>query len=123
MFRHHRPDHARSDPLLCMTGKIAPRNSGGWEITRANSREDLPHPLVVEAMRNQVALYRKSRGEGDLMALIQRALDRLRLSRLRSLVNGTGVVIHTNLGRVPLAAEALRALEYAGRTYKIWNST
>jgi len=32
-------------------------------------------------------------------------------------INATGVVIHTNLGRAPLAAAALQALEAAGRGY------
>ena len=33
--------------------------------------------------------------------------------RLRRVINGTGVVIHTNLGRAPLAAAAIRAMTEA----------
>lgn len=40
--------------------------------------------------------------------------DRPSLDRV---LNGTGVVLHTNLGRAPLPAEALRAIERVGRGY------
>jgi L-seryl-tRNA(Ser) seleniumtransferase len=80
--------------------------------------DDLPHALVVQAIRDEVALERKSRRpKGDLMTRIHAAMDRLRHSRLQPVINGTGIIIHTNLGRVPLAAEALSALDQAGRTY------
>lgn len=79
---------------------------------------DLPHALVVQTIRDELALQRKStRPDGNVMAHIDDALDQLRRSRLQLLINGTGVLIHTNLGRVPLAAEALRAIDEAGRAY------
>ena len=78
--------------------------------------DDLPHALVVQTIRDELALERKSPGR-DLIPRIERALDQIRRSRLQPLINGTGILIHTNLGRVPLAAEALSALDQAGRTY------
>jgi L-seryl-tRNA(Ser) seleniumtransferase len=44
-------------------------------------------------------------------------LDAAALSRLRSVINATGVVLHTNLGRAPLAEAAARAAYDAGRGY------
>lgn len=41
-------------------------------------------------------------------------LERLLAPALRPLVNATGVVVHTNLGRAPLAARALDAALDAG---------
>ena len=38
-------------------------------------------------------------------------------SRLQPVINGTGIVIHTNLGRAPLPLEAIRALSETGSTY------
>jgi L-seryl-tRNA(Ser) seleniumtransferase len=40
---------------------------------------------------------------------IERAIQELRRPRLRPVVNATGVVLHTNLGRAPLAAGAAEA--------------
>jgi len=45
------------------------------------------------------------------------ALDARAASRLRPVINATGVVIHTNLGRAPLSAAALDAVAQVGRGY------
>lgn len=37
--------------------------------------------------------------------------------RLRKVINATGVIVHTNLGRAPLAAEAMEAIEDAAGLY------
>jgi L-seryl-tRNA(Ser) seleniumtransferase len=79
---------------------------------------DLPHSLVVKTIRARLALERKSPSAGkNPLAEIDRALEQLRRSRVQSVINGSGILIHTNLGRVPLATEALRALDEAGRDY------
>jgi len=44
-------------------------------------------------------------------------LDRIRRPSLRPVVNATGVVLHTNLGRAPLAQAAREAVERAARSY------
>ena len=49
-------------------------------------------------------------------ALVAGARDRLRPS-LRRVLNATGVVVHTNLGRAPLAAEARAAVARAAEGY------
>ena len=46
-------------------------------------------------------------------AIAREALDR-EAPHLRPVVNATGVIVHTNLGRAPLAREALAAAEAAG---------
>ena len=79
---------------------------------------DLPRALVVKIVREQIAIERKTAADASNLRLrINRALDELRRSRLQTVINGTGVIIHTNFGRVPLAAEALRAVDLAGRNY------
>ncbi|MHB1810666.1 MAG: hypothetical protein ACYCU0_15415, partial [Solirubrobacteraceae bacterium] len=47
-------------------------------------------------------------GAREATALVERARRRLRPS-LRRVLNGTGVVIHTNLGRAPLAVAGVAA--------------
>jgi L-seryl-tRNA(Ser) seleniumtransferase len=51
------------------------------------------------------------------MARIRRAVENLRLSRLQPVINGTGVVIHTNFGRSPLPAAALDAIRDIAGVY------
>ena len=50
----------------------------------------------------------------ELLALTQRRLGALNRSSLEPVLNGTGVILHTNLGRAPLASAALEALAMAG---------
>jgi L-seryl-tRNA(Ser) seleniumtransferase len=77
-----------------------------------------PDPLAVDAARVVIARARESirRGDdpGDLTALLKAELAAARRPALRRVLNATGVIVHTNLGRAPLASQALeRALEVA----------
>ena len=56
---------------------------------------ELPHPLLVDAARAAIAA-------NDPSSARERA-ERVRLDLLRPVVNATGVLLHTNLGRAPLA--------------------
>jgi L-seryl-tRNA(Ser) seleniumtransferase len=55
-------------------------------------------------------------GTAEDVDLVQRARERLRPS-MRRVLNATGVVVHTNLGRAPLAAEARAAIARAAEGY------
>jgi L-seryl-tRNA(Ser) seleniumtransferase len=48
--------------------------------------------------------------------LARRAADYLRPS-LRRVINATGVILHTNLGRAPLASAAVEAISEVASTY------
>jgi L-seryl-tRNA(Ser) seleniumtransferase len=77
-----------------------------------------PDPLAVDAARVVIARARESirRGDdpGDLTALLKAELAAARRPALRRVLNATGVIVHTNPGRAPLATQALeRALEVA----------
>jgi L-seryl-tRNA(Ser) seleniumtransferase len=52
-----------------------------------------------------------------IVADIRSQLDRLRASRITPVINATGVLVHTNLGRAPLAADSIRALTQIGASY------
>jgi L-seryl-tRNA(Ser) seleniumtransferase len=83
-----------------------------------------PHgddPLAVEAARSLVARAREEirRGDdpGDLAARLARELASARAPRLRRVINATGVIVHTNLGRAPLAEAALERVHEIARGY------
>ena len=56
-------------------------------------------------------------GADTIIADIRASLDRLRASRITPVINATGVLVHTNLGRAPLAADAIRALTEVAANY------
>lgn len=66
-------------------------------------RSSLPHPMLVDAARAAIA----DGGRFDEAFQLARGLER---SLLTPVVNATGVLLHTNLGRAPLAhSQAARA--------------
>jgi L-seryl-tRNA(Ser) seleniumtransferase len=82
-------------------------------------RTDLPRPLIVDLIRRELAQIRKGRKippENEIVDLVRGAIENLRASRMQPVINGTGVVVHTNLGRSPLAqgaGETLRGIASA----------
>jgi L-seryl-tRNA(Ser) seleniumtransferase len=78
-------------------------------------------PLAVAAARQVVARAREriQAGDdpGDLAAQLQAELSAARAPRLRRVINATGVIVHTNLGRAPLAETALDRAREVGRGY------
>ena len=86
--------------------------------------DEHPRGQVVQHLRTELDRVRRELGQrGDSEALLREVEDpqlyaagvqeRLRVSEvpsLRAVLNGTGVILHTNLGRAPLADSALDAM-------------
>jgi L-seryl-tRNA(Ser) seleniumtransferase len=78
---------------------------------------DHPRDVVVDALRATLAEFRAAMLDGedppDAAALLAASKSRLRevfSATLRPVINATGVILHTNLGRAPLSAAALDAM-------------
>jgi L-seryl-tRNA(Ser) seleniumtransferase len=84
----------------------------------------LPHGELVAIARSLLDEARAVIGRGepvpaldDLAWELGRRTAVAREARLRPLINATGVIIQTNLGRAPLSDAALRAIERIGAGY------
>ena len=90
-----------------------------------------PRHVVVEAIRKGLGRLREdilqkkdlsSFGDAlfsfeELFPFFQKEIDLQIQPRLRRVINATGVVIHTNLGRAPLHASAIKHLIEISKTY------
>ena len=92
----------------------------------ARLEQEMSRPALVAALRAALARARAellddpARPAPSADALLDRAAAMLAaeaLPRLRRAINATGIVLHTNLGRAPLAEAALQAVEAVGRGY------
>jgi L-seryl-tRNA(Ser) seleniumtransferase len=85
---------------------------------------ELPRAQVVQAARQVLDEARQAAVDGgwahrldELPVLVAQRVAHASEPRLRPVINATGVVIHTNLGRAPLSPAALEAARIAGEGY------
>jgi L-seryl-tRNA(Ser) seleniumtransferase len=82
---------------------------------------ELDRRAATEAARTALAAAREAiragHDPGDLVERVRAELASAREPRLRRVLNATGVVVHTNLGRAPLADAALERVREAARGY------
>ncbi|HSI98242.1 MAG TPA: L-seryl-tRNA(Sec) selenium transferase, partial [Gaiellaceae bacterium] len=80
-----------------------------------------PHELVLLAARTVLASardeIRAGRDPGSLIDSVLAELASARRPALRRVLNATGVLVHTNLGRAPLAEAALARVAEVGAGY------
>jgi len=85
------------------------------------------HEAIVTAIRTAITEIRNGIAEGQALngectaesiaASVESTLERDAQPRLRSVINATGIVLHTNLGRAPVADQAAQAAYEAARGY------
>jgi L-seryl-tRNA(Ser) seleniumtransferase len=99
---------------------------GSPELRPLLERE--PRPLVVEALQQVQTALRAGFPHGEELtrelaepawyaARAAELLGRMRQPSLRPVINASGVILHTNLGRAPLSDAAIAALAAAARGY------
>jgi len=89
-------------------------------ILDALGRCDLPRPVIVDVIRRKLSEIRTTKKVPDFestVVLIRRSIEELGACRLQPIINGTGILIHTNFGRAPLASDAIHALKEIGSGY------
>ena len=122
--RHHAPCAAVIGPDRAV--QQAENQSGGMKraglrgipsvekLVQALGDTGLPRPIVVAVIRRELAALRK---HGKIPGFRRRALTRscalygvLSASRIQPVINGTGILVHTNFGRAPLGPAAMEAV-------------
>ena len=86
--------------------------------------EEHSRPVVLELVRQELEQARSSIKSGnsapqheDIIAAISERAESLAGEWPRHVINATGVVLHTNLGRSPLSKDAIQAMRRAAQGY------
>ncbi len=90
------------------------------KVLQALGEAVTPRPAVVAVVRRQLAALRKEKSIPDfdgVMARVRTAFDALRSSRIQPVINGTGIIVHTNLGRSPFGPSVVEALQAVAANY------
>jgi L-seryl-tRNA(Ser) seleniumtransferase len=80
----------------------------------------LPRPLALDLVRRELAALRLLAAIPDrdaVLARVRGAAAGLRASRIQPVINGTGILVHTNFGRAPLGPAAVAALATTASNY------
>jgi L-seryl-tRNA(Ser) seleniumtransferase len=90
------------------------------KILQALGETDLPRPAVVAVVRRELAALREAKAIPDfdnVLRQIRSSLSALRSCRLQPVINGTGIIAHTNFGRSPLSCAAIQQLTAIAGSY------
>ena len=80
----------------------------------------LPRPIVLDAVRRELRALRRQPVVPTLPDVVSRLRDLLadlRGARLQTVINGTGIIVHTNLGRAPLGTAVVEQLSEIASNY------
>jgi L-seryl-tRNA(Ser) seleniumtransferase len=72
---------------------------------------------AILAAKDELSLEEIATDTDELVSLVEKEVEERLKPSLRRVINATGVVVHTNLGRSPLSEAALEALATAGAYY------
>jgi len=81
---------------------------------------DLPRRVVVEVVRHELGSLRREKripNFSGIMSRVRAAINALQLAKIQPVVNGTGIVIHTNFGRAPVGAAVIESLSAVAANY------
>ena len=85
---------------------------------------EYPHSFIVEIVRQRLEQERSliMKGNtcsslGDIITDVLSRLEALTRPSLRPIINASGIILHTNLGRAPLSRESIAAMELISPGY------
>src|SRR4029453_11945400 len=90
------------------------------KVLRSLGETTLPRPIVVRAVREHLEALGVPSSIPPFEVIVQKLreeLSRLRRERLQPVINATGILIHTNLGRAPLSAAVVEAITMIAPSY------
>jgi L-seryl-tRNA(Ser) seleniumtransferase len=107
--------HRLRDPRVHRTSSLPAIGALVNEPAYADLLKEFGHARVVEALRAQVAAERTDGAidEVERVLVVGASLRAGAAPRLRRVINASGVILHTNLGRAPLSRAAVDALAIA----------
>ena len=82
--------------------------------------DDVPHAAAVALVRRELARIRRTAAHltpRTVLDDLRSAMEKLRRGRLQTVINATGVLVHTNLGRAPLARQVVSAIGEIAANY------
>ena len=81
----------------------------------------LPRPTVVAVVRRRTRCAAQTGNDPWISrkcsTRVRDAVRALRASRIQPVINGTGILVHTNFGRAPLGAAVMETLSKIGSQY------
>ena len=90
------------------------------KVLQAVNDSPLPRTHVVEVIREELRMLRRAEHVPELESIYQAIRGKLaavEMSRIQTVLNGTGVLANTNLGRSPLATPVLAALRESAAAF------
>jgi L-seryl-tRNA(Ser) seleniumtransferase len=90
------------------------------KILQTLGETGLPRPVTLDVVRRELEAIRKTKLKLDsdgMLSRIRSALREVGASRIQPVINGTGILIHTNFGRAPLGPAIVERLSRIASNY------
>jgi L-seryl-tRNA(Ser) seleniumtransferase len=90
------------------------------KLVQALGDVGIPRPAIVAVIRCELAALRKHGtipGFEEMLSRVRSAVGVLSASRIQPVINGTGILIHTNFGRAPVGPAVMEAVSRIGLRY------
>src|SRR5258706_12203207 len=89
-------------------------------VLREVGANHLPRAVVVALIRRELAEIREGRAtmpHDQVLGHVRKAMEDLRRTRIQAVINGTGIIFHTNFCRAPLGPKVVEAMAAVAASY------